>query len=666
MTRDVDRSHFPEPRCSALYSLLLPSQSHRCCLFFNEPEECAALVTGRRYGDTVEGIKGKQVNWRAVWLCTRIVQTFCDLSNETWDQELGYYARVRAVGRKVTSKWAVTQRRFDPKSETTFGPPLVSVDITDNTAIISVKGPMRYQPDNHTPVVSMETFYPQMTYNISIYNTHRGIVHHFMESNLYTYSLMEYNTEYCFSAKTKLPIMPVQCHSSEWYCITTPQDPVIGQLQRIVVSIVVPSMCVGALLVVCHFLSNYLMGRGQKRPYILNLFPTFYPSPLPVPDGENITLITVVQPEANAAHHHVLGNILQYADSPPRYSRQRPGTPLEHDDSAIDYGSVCVAPKSNVVTIEDTEKRYDRREDGNNPTGTCQRCAAEDSYEKKELRVKDGHCSRFYAPQAKPRLALKSTPICTQTHMPIDTQMHAQTEMRTHTQTHAWSQTQVDKEKEDNKLPGLFITTKPQTGFFHIPLNLQTNTKAALRGDMVGGVRVTDEKLDRDVEEGSKNEEAPLLSAYTSQNMIDMLPFQSDQPDFLPDDYAVLRLAAAQSVEQDDDDDNNYKEEEENEEGTIFINWDLETRKLLLPEVFKKQGVVKRLIQKEAGSEDRMGEEDEEVKDMKGKLRLENVIVKQPSEEEPETLKEMGKGGATESEVDDFVTKWNLVIPVDQ
>lgn len=55
-----------------------------------------------------------------------------------------------------------------------FGPPLVSVDIEDNSAIITLKGPMRYQPNNHTPAVSMATFYPHMAYNLSIHNTHRG------------------------------------------------------------------------------------------------------------------------------------------------------------------------------------------------------------------------------------------------------------------------------------------------------------------------------------------------------------------------------------------------------------------------------------------------------------------------------------------------------------
>lgn len=63
---------------------------------------------------------------------------------------------------------------FFSDSIASFGPPLVSVDIENNSAIIKLKGPMRYQPDNHTPAVSMATLYPQMMYNLSIRNSHRS------------------------------------------------------------------------------------------------------------------------------------------------------------------------------------------------------------------------------------------------------------------------------------------------------------------------------------------------------------------------------------------------------------------------------------------------------------------------------------------------------------
>lgn len=73
-----------------------------------------------RYGESTEASKGKRGHWRAVQHCTNIVRTWCDLSLETWDEEKGYLARVRALGRKSSSKWTLTKRRFDPKWDSKY------------------------------------------------------------------------------------------------------------------------------------------------------------------------------------------------------------------------------------------------------------------------------------------------------------------------------------------------------------------------------------------------------------------------------------------------------------------------------------------------------------------------------------------------------------------
>ncbi|XP_042371344.1 interleukin-20 receptor subunit alpha-like, partial [Plectropomus leopardus] len=262
------------------------------------------------YGDSVEGSRGRRVQWRAVRRCTEIVRSWCDLSNETWDLEHGYYGRVRAVSQRASSKWALTGSRFDPKTDTTFGPPLVSVEVEDNNAVITMKGPMRHQPNNHTPAVSMATLYPQMTYNLSIYNTDQGQTvsiyiympgstlvymcsHHLPVVSSYKYRLMDYNTKYCFSAKTSFVSMPAVCQSSEWHCITTPQDPVIDQLRWMVV-VVVPTVCISVLVVAGYLLYRYVSGKEQKSPYFLNP-PAFHPPPLTLPpERPNIILITVL------------------------------------------------------------------------------------------------------------------------------------------------------------------------------------------------------------------------------------------------------------------------------------------------------------------------------------------------------------------------------------
>ncbi|XP_034384004.1 interleukin-20 receptor subunit alpha [Cyclopterus lumpus] len=521
------------------------------------------------YGDSVEGSKGRKENWRAVRRCTEIMRSWCDLSNETWDQEEGYHARVCAVSRRRVSAWALTRWRFDPKTDTSFGPPLVSVEIEDNNAIFTLKGPMRYQSDNRSPAISMATLYPQMTYNLSIEN--RGTTLHVpVVSNSYTYRLMEYNTEYCFSAKTRFQSMPAKCLSLARHCITTPQDPLIGQLQSVVVGIVIPSVCMCMLAVLGYFLYRYLTGKGQKSPYILDP-PAFHPPVLMLPpDNPNIIVITIIKE---------IG--VKPDPGPPGYASQRPEEPW--DDLLVDYGFVGVTPET--ATGGDG---------GNNPKGEDQERAAGHRYEKKE-------CGRSAGQK--------------------------RAEMNTPTQARAWllAQTQASSlattREEDGEFPGLFISTTPQTGLFRMPLNLPTTQGA----------------IDGGAENRGENEELPLLSAYARRHDTDTPPSHSDPSDFSPDDRVALRPA------------HRIDEGDYEEEGNICIDWNPETGRLVLP-----QADV--LMLGEKG-----GKKEEEVE-----LRLENVFVRQGSEEMAEAQREMEGGGGTGWEADDLLTRWNLVISMDQ
>ncbi|XP_070705361.1 interleukin-20 receptor subunit alpha [Pempheris klunzingeri] len=624
------------------------------------PEDTHFTVQYAIYGDSVEGNRGRRVHWRAVRQCTEIVRTWCDLSNETWDLEQGYHARVRAVSRRASSKWALTRRRFDPKSDTAFGPPLVSVDVNGNNAIISLKGPMRYLPNNHTPAVSMATLYPHMFYNLSIHIPRRGEMGHLLLPNSpYKYRLMAYDTEYCFSAKARFLYIPIQCQSSAWYCITTPPDPVIGQLQRMVVGIVVPSVCLGVLVVVGYLLYHYLTGKGQKSPYILSP-PSFHMSPLTFPP-ENLKpiIITFIKPsDIEIITSGPEFSKRQIADPPPGYSSQRPEIfpqPEEPwDDLSIDYGFVGVAPEINdrgeEERREERERRHDGREDGNSLRGEHKKDAARGSHKVKEWRVEDGRSAGVYAPQAK---------------------SDAQTEMSTLIiQAHAFSQlNSVLPTRTQAPLLSFQGATKGEVdreiGLFPNPLNLQTNQGGGMGGEMDGMVRVrTDGWMDGGVEEGSDGERAPLLFAYASQNVRAIPTSHDDQSDFLSDDYGVLRLATAHQIKEDG-------EEEEEEEGTICINWNPETRKLVLPEVameVNKEGGLNGSMEGEKGRENRVGgeEEEEEAYVTNGELRLENVFVRQASEEEAEAQGEMERGGEISWEVDDVLTKWNLVISMDR
>lgn len=609
------------------------------------------------YGDSAEDGKGRRVHWRAVRQCTEITRSWCDLSNETWDLEHGYYARIRAVSKRASSKWTLT-RRFDPKLDTTFGPPLISVEIESNSATVTLEGPMRYQPNNHTPGVSMATLYPQMMYNLSIHNKYRDQMSHFlMISSPYKYKLMEYNTEYCFSAKTKFLSLPVHCGSSAWHCITTPPDPLIDHLKWVVVGIIVPFTCMCVLVVASYLLYHYLSGKGQKSPNNLNP-PTCHGPPLTFPpEKPNFILITVMQPSDTEGglsdpvfpkqQRQIAGPALSYV---PQGSESPPEPEESCDDVSVDYGFVAEALNIHVRGGEEGRRWRHDGEDWNNPIGENQSGVARDRNEEKVQKVGSARAS-----QAQCYLSQRSGHTNTQTHMLRDKQTEISTLIRaqvfsdpaplTQTQEPFPSfQGEEDEEKKDVDFPGLFSNKKPQIDSFHIPLNLQTETEGGMNDETDRRVRGrADGEIDGGVEERSEGEGVPLLSAYASQNIRDMPAFQSDLP---PNDYGGLRLATADEIDYGDDDN---EEEEEEWGGGIFIDWGPNMNKL----VFKTAG-----SNEEEGT---MGQrEEDEAYEKRGKLTLENVFVRQASEEEAEAQRRLDRGGD-----EDIFTKWNLVIPTD-
>nr|XP_004542080.1 interleukin-20 receptor subunit alpha isoform X2 [Maylandia zebra] len=363
----------------------------------NYADETLYTVQYSIYGDRIQGKKGKRVNWKAVQHCTKIVRTWCDLTSEMWDENQGYYAKVRAVERGASSKWAFTPRRFEPKTDTTLGPPLLSVEIENNSATITMMGPMRYPSNNHTPALSMVTLYAEMTYNLSVRNTHLNQTHHFpVVGSVYKYRLMKYNMEYCFSAQLKFSSMPIHCQSSAWLCITTPQDPVIEQLQSVTVGIVVPALCIGMIIAAAYLFHRYLSGKDQHSPNILNP-PSFHKSPILFPpESSNLIPISPISPEPpgnlftmSGLEHPIYS--LQVVDPPPSYSPQRHEAPL--DDLSVEYGGISMAPQ--IIVEGEEEARGGNQDDG-------------------DRRVESVNSGGAYAPQANTSWTCKQTPM--QTH----------------------------------------------------------------------------------------------------------------------------------------------------------------------------------------------------------------------------------------------------------
>uniref|UniRef100_A0A3P8WR54 Fibronectin type-III domain-containing protein n=1 Tax=Cynoglossus semilaevis TaxID=244447 RepID=A0A3P8WR54_CYNSE len=474
------------------------------------------------YGDTIQGNKGKRVNWREVQHCTDIPRSWCDLSNETRDEEQGYHARVRTL------------------DEPTLGPPLLSVEMKANEAIIHMKGPMRYQPDDYMSATSMATVYPRMTYNLTtlIHGQTVSIktYHLPVDSNPYRYSLREHNTKYCFSATARLHFMPVQCQSSVWHCITSPQDPETVHLLKVIVGIVVPTLCLCILAIVVYFLHSYLMGEGQKS-HMLNST-SFYPSPLTfAPENLNLNLILVSvipdesRPDWDTTTSDFAFHKKKNASLSSEYSPQREEDPQEPDAFPIDYG--------------------------------------------------------------------------------------------------------------------LFLNTS----VFTVPSYLQQNTQVGVKEEIYKEVRVRpNESNDEAAEEGSKDETVALLSAYASQNIRVLPPNHVEQTDLLQNNYGLLSVASG--MENDDDAD---------EQEGLQIVWDSETRRLVFPGIGTEAGIDD-MKEREEEKEDRVG--GEEGNAVKGELKLENVFVKQASEEEIEG--ETEGDGEAEWEADDILSKWNLIISMDQ
>lgn len=468
----------------------------------NHADETLYTVQYAIYGDRIQGKKGKRVNWKAVQHCTEIVRTWCDLTSEMWDADEDYYAKVRAVERGVSSKWAFIPRRFNPKTETTLGPPLLSVEIENTSAIITIKGPMRYPSNNHTPALSMATLYPEMIYNLSVHNTHLNHTHHFpVVGSVYKYRLMKYNMEYCFSAQSKFPTMPIHCQSSAWLCITTSQDPVIEQLQSVIVGIVVPALCIGMIIAAGYLFHRYLSGKDQRSPNILNAS-TFYKLPLVFPpENSNLLLVSCLSPEPPGDctildPKHLLAS-LKVVDPPPRYSPQRHEPPLEPeeplDDLSVDYGGISMAPQ---ITVEgEEEARGGNQDDG-------------------DRRVESVNSGGAYAPQANTTWTCRPTP------------------MQLQGRSFAGLQS-FQRSKEDGAIRSLLLS---------IRLNPQT-IKEVERGEELCGEVIwsTDREgvANRGVEEGNNCENEPLMSAYAPQNIPNMSASHSDQSDITLDDFSV-------------------------------------------------------------------------------------------------------------------------------
>ncbi|KAK6295155.1 hypothetical protein J4Q44_G00343810 [Coregonus suidteri] len=304
---------------------------------------------------------------------------------------------VKAVGTNLSSKWAFTEKRFDPKADTTFGPPLVKLVVKENSVTVKLKGPMRWKTGNMTKEYSLLKIYPQMTYSLSVYDNRSNKMQHFtVENRSFEYGLLAYETQYCVSANSQVLSLPIPWHGSEWQCLTTPKDPFYDQLLLMLMGAVVPSVIsIFTLILAGCLVYHFVCGNKQKSPPFLEISDIQYPPQTFCPEHAvkmNVVQVNIAKPMELMAikPNNIPALIYQTEGEPvlPYTAQQAPGIEPPKEGSwedefgeaqpeLLDYVFVGAAPEMPEVRereASDSEKTLPLRLSQVNPY-IAQRCA---------------------------------------------------------------------------------------------------------------------------------------------------------------------------------------------------------------------------------------------------------------------------------------------------
>lgn len=157
-----------------------------------------------------------------------------------------------------------------------------------------------------------------------------------------------------------------------------------------------------------------------------------------------------------------------------------------------------------------------------------------------------------------------------------------------------------------------------------------------------------------EMEDKSQNELEPLFSGYAAQNTNISFAAHSEQSGFkLADAFRDLEVT--------EKDGGGHEEEDEQVRGAIFIDWDSKSSKLVLPDLAKW---IYRENKPENVWEATKGVSEEENV-MGGELLSEGVFARQGSDKGVLAPREPGRDPEGAGEVHDILTKWNLVILMD-
>ncbi|XP_051020043.1 interleukin-20 receptor subunit alpha [Acomys russatus] len=208
-----------------------------------------------------------QTRWLSASECRNISRTCCDLSAETADYQHQYYAKVKALWETTCSGWAETER-FYPFLETQVGPPEVALTTGEKSISVVLTAPERWKRSPKDDTVSMRQIYPNLKYNMSVYNTKsRRTWSQCITNSTLVLSWLEPSTLYCVRVQSLVPGLPRVTLPSRKQCISTLEAQTSALKVKVIFWYVLPtSVLVFLFSVIGYSVYRYIRVGKEKHP----------------------------------------------------------------------------------------------------------------------------------------------------------------------------------------------------------------------------------------------------------------------------------------------------------------------------------------------------------------------------------------------------------------
>ncbi|KAF6114211.1 interleukin 20 receptor subunit alpha [Phyllostomus discolor] len=208
-----------------------------------------------------------QKKWLNKSECRHINRTYCDLSAETRDYEHQYYAKVKAIRGTNCSKWAETGR-FYPLIETQIGPPEVALTPDEKSVSVVLTAPEKWKKNPEESSISMQQIYPNLKYNVSIYNTKSNRTWSLCVTNhTLVLNWLEPDTLYCVHVESFVPGPPRLAPPSKKQCVSTLKDQTSAWQVKVIFWYVLPISVTMFILSVMGFsVYRYIHFGKEKHP----------------------------------------------------------------------------------------------------------------------------------------------------------------------------------------------------------------------------------------------------------------------------------------------------------------------------------------------------------------------------------------------------------------